>query len=206
MPRHPRVFADATFYHVYNHAGGGESPFLGREEAEGFVERVREAKARDGLAIFAWCLMSNHYHMVVRTGQIPLCRSLLFIQERVVSSLDRRGGVVGPPWQSLCSVRELKRRLALDEVVAYVHLNPVAAGLTEDPARYRWSGHRELLGLEPPRVVDVEVALARFGAHPEEAHQAYLELLRRERSNTWVGNRSGCWTWYAGKRGTQVVA
>jgi putative transposase len=191
MPRHPKVLAERTFCHVFNHVNREDSPFLDLHEAESFVARVREARARDGFAVFAWCLMPNHFHLVVRTGQVPLWSSLLLVQQRDESNMDDVEGGDGSPWPVGCGVREISRRVALDRTVAYVHLNPVTAGLADDPASYRWSGHRELLGLEAPGVVDVELALARFGPTPEEARDAYLALLRRERSNPRLSARPG---------------
>ena len=79
MLRPHRVLEEPGFYHVYHHALDGSEPFLSRPEAEAFVTRVNDARARDGLAVFAWCLMSTHYHLVLRTREVALCRSLLLI-------------------------------------------------------------------------------------------------------------------------------
>ena len=114
MSRCPRVFAEGTFYHVSNRTVSGECPFLDRREAEGFVERVREAKARDGFAVFAWCLMSNHYHLVIRTGGVPLWRSLLLIQQGTEFGLERSKGATGPLCWSRFGARPIRRRRALD--------------------------------------------------------------------------------------------
>lgn len=195
MPRHPEVFAEATFYHVSNRTTCGHSLFLDGRAAEEFVERLLEARARDGFAVFAWCLMSNHYHLVVRTGHAPFSRSLLLIEQPAAPGLSPGPAMTDPRWQPRCRARPLSRRGALDGAVAYVHLNPVAAGLTADPADYCWSGHRELLGLEPPSVVDVDLALARFGLSHAQARQAYLDLLRRLRARALTIGHAGPRSW-----------
>jgi putative transposase len=68
---------------VYNRVGRGERVFDRGEEAEAFVSLLREVVERDGLTVFAWCVMSNHYHLALRTGVIGLDRPMRSLQQRV---------------------------------------------------------------------------------------------------------------------------
>ena len=76
MPRHPRLFIPGATYHVYCRVARGEFVFDDPIEAEEFVLAVREVRDLHGWRIFAWALMANHYHLVVKTGTIPLWRSM----------------------------------------------------------------------------------------------------------------------------------
>ena len=76
MARRPRVFVEGLIYHVYNRVGRGEAPFKLEDEAQVFYSLLHEVKKRDGLTVFAWCIMSNHYHLAVRTSTVPLWRSI----------------------------------------------------------------------------------------------------------------------------------
>ncbi len=76
MPRPARVFVEGGVYHVYNRIARGEDRFRDERDAERFVDLLREVKQRDELTVFAWCLMSNHYHLAVRTSATPLARSM----------------------------------------------------------------------------------------------------------------------------------
>ena len=80
MARRPRVLVEGGVYHVYNRVASGEPVFGDPEEAIRFVEIVREVKARDGWTVFAWCVMSNHYHLALRTSVVPLSRGLHHVQ------------------------------------------------------------------------------------------------------------------------------
>jgi putative transposase len=64
MPRRARVFVEGLIYHVYNRVGRGEAPFKLSEEAVTFWSLLREVKRRDGLTVYAWCVMPNHYHLM----------------------------------------------------------------------------------------------------------------------------------------------
>ena len=168
MPRLPAVSTVGGFLHVSNRVADGERPFLERNEVESFVQRVLAARERDRFTVFAWCLMSNHYHLVVRTREVPFASSRQLVE-----------GPTASLWMPRCRARSLPRQPALDRAVAYVHRNPVSAGLVSDPAEYPWSGHRELAGLDAPLLVDVRLALARFGTSPDQARQGYLDMMRR---------------------------
>jgi putative transposase len=63
MPRPARVHVEGGIYHVYNRLGRGERVFDREQHAEAFVSLLRDLAQRDGLTVYAWCLMSNHYHL-----------------------------------------------------------------------------------------------------------------------------------------------
>jgi REP element-mobilizing transposase RayT len=77
MPRLDRVFVEGGVYHVYNRIGRGERVFDSAEEATCFVELLRRVVSRDGLTIYAWCLMSNHSGSLQRRSRRALmaCRT-----------------------------------------------------------------------------------------------------------------------------------
>ena len=100
MPRRPRLFIPGAIYHVYCRVARGEFVFDDGREADEFVEAVREVGDLDGWEVLAWCLMGNHYHLVVKTGMTPLWRSMLRLQARVARGFNRRRRYLGRLWQS----------------------------------------------------------------------------------------------------------
>jgi hypothetical protein len=80
----------------------------------------------------------------------------------------------------------VKDQSHLEQLFAYVHLNPVAAGIVNDPADYENSGHLEIIGGRPPRLVDTRVALAIFDADYEKARDRYLRLLKNHAEVRWI--------------------
>lgn len=184
MPRRLRVLANDTMYHVYARVSRREGIFAQEGEPEAFVELLRDVKARDGLRILAWCLMTNHLHLLVRTGEVPLSRTMRSVQGRFAVSYNRRHQLIGPLWQSRYKAKAVADDAYFRRLVAYIHLNPVAAGIVERPALYRWSGHAEIVGRRRAELVDVERTLELFDPDPNEARHAYLRLLaalRKER-------------------------
>ncbi len=198
MPRRPRLFVEGLIYHVYNRVGRGEAPFKLDDEADRFASLIGDVKRRDGLTVFAWCLMPNHYHLAVRTSTVPLWRSMRFLQHRYTQAFNRRCSVFGPLWQSRYKARPVTEQASLLRLLAYIHLNPVAAGMVDDPARYRWNGHRELVRRAPAGLVDADEVFALFGGTRRQALTAYLGLLRQERAASWLGAAVEALPWWSG--------
>lgn len=199
MPRTPRVFLDRAFYHVYGRIARGERIFAEDGEAARFVDILRDVKRRDGLTILAWCVMSSHYHLALRTSTVPLWRSIRLIQWRFARDHNRRRRQLGPVWQGRYQVRMVDEQRYLVQLIAYVHLNPVTAGVVDDPARYRFSGHRELLGKAGDPLVDVDATLALFGTERSQARHEYTRMLRGERDQVWIGEAAQRLPWWRGE-------
>ena len=187
MPRRIRLFIRGGIYHVYNRVTRGEPVFRMPAEARCWIDTVaREAQLHE-LKVLAWCLMPNHYHLVIKTGTLPLWRAMARIQARVARDHNRRHGVVGPLWQSRYKARIVLEQSDLENLVAYVHFNPVAAGIVEDPADYESSGHRAIIGRADSRLVDVAEALLTFDENPAVSRTMYVTRLQSVAEASWNG-------------------
>jgi hypothetical protein len=120
------------------------------------------------------------------------------IQGRFARSYNRRHRLLGPFWQGRYQAILVADRRYLEQLIAYIHLNPVTAKVVRDPARYRWSAHRELLGRVSDPVTDVNEALAVFGSRRGPARKAYVTRLRGERKAAWIGERPDRLPWWQG--------
>jgi putative transposase len=199
MPRRPRVFVDGAIYHVYCRTGRGEHIFRDDEEADAFVDVLRDVKRRDDMTILAWCLMSNHYHLVVRTARVPLWRSMRLVQGRFAKGYNRRHEVYGSVWQGRYKAMLVQPGSYLHRVIAYVHLNPVAAGVVKDPIQYPRSGHREILRSGGGKaLVDVDEVLSLFGESRAEGVRAYISALPMVARSQWGEGEPEKLPWWKG--------
>lgn len=187
MPRKPRLFVPGATYHVYCRVARGEFVFENPDNSEAFIETLRDVRDRDDLSILAWCIMSNHYHIVIKTRSVPLWRSMARLQGTIARKHNRGRGVLGRLWQSRYRARFIDSNDYFKQVVAYVHLNPVTAGLVTDPADYPLSGHREAVGSRPPMILDVKSLLEVFEAPvPSLMRAEYLSWVRLVAEERWL--------------------
>lgn len=191
MPRGRRVLVEGGLYHVYNRFARGEDVFADPEEAAEFSELLREVKQRDGLTVYAWALLSNHYHIAVRISAVPLSRSMQRLQGGFAKRFNRRWRRSGPLWQSRYQARVIDSQDYCEQVILYIHLNPVRAGLVDDPSNYAFCGHRELVKRIRDPLVDVDHALIGFGSTLKEARRHYKGRIRagmeESPSEEWAG-------------------
>ena len=89
MPRAPRILIEGGLCHVYNRLARGEEIFADPEEVIAFFVLPRELKQRDDPQLLSWCLLSNHYHIAVRTSAVPLSRTVRTPQGGFAKALDR---------------------------------------------------------------------------------------------------------------------
>ena len=178
MARRARVVVEGGLYHVYNRISSGEAVFADPNEAIEFIQIIQDVKKRDGWTVFAWSVMSNHFHLVVRTSSVPLWRGMHGIQNRYSRAFNRRFGRTGSLWQSRYKAKFVGDQSYLDHLVLYVHLNPVKAGLVDDPAEYPFAGHREVKKKIRAPLVDVDEMLLCFGTTQKAARRIYLGAIR----------------------------
>jgi len=198
VPRHPRLFIPGATYHVYCRVSRGEFVFDDDLEEIKFVETLREVRDLDGWKVLAWCLLGNHYHLVVKTRAVELWRSMARLQGRVSRSHNRRHHFLGRIWQSRYRARVVDTDEYFRQVVAYVHLNPVSAGIVDDPGDYIYSGHREIIGKCEPHVINLQSVLLGFSAgRPLEAVEHYHHWIRSVAEARWASAGVPDLPWWA---------
>jgi REP element-mobilizing transposase RayT len=184
-------------YHIYNRVTRGEHVFADPEEAGRFADRIKKTKLRDGFQVLAWCVMSNHYHLAVRMGDVSLSRSMRTIHHRYSQSFNGRHRTFGPLWRGRFRSRPVETERYLQQVIAYIHLNPVTGGIVDLSEDYPWSGHGEIMGARVPiSILDEDEALFAFGQRRSEALDAYQRATLPTRVEEWMASGPGRLPWW----------
>jgi REP element-mobilizing transposase RayT len=203
MPRAGRSFEEGRTYHVYNRVAGGRKAFEDDELARTFVDLFRQAVDRDEVAVLGWCLLGNHYHMILRQGPVPLSRTMKTIQQGVTRKRNLREGTYGPLWQGRFKAKEVSDDDYLRQLVAYVHLNPVKANRCRTVDDHRLSGHRDVVGKRRNPIVRVDDVLLLFGDRRREALRHYRRTLAGIGGEEWAGEGPGNLPWWRLGRPTE---
>lgn len=144
MPRIPRGLADDSIYHVINRGNGGQVVFQKDKDYEAFVNLMKEAKIRYAVKIFAYCLMPNHFHIVVMPHQSEdLSKWMQWLLTSHVRRFHKHYGTSGHIWQGRYKSFLIQKDSHLLTVLKYVESNPLRAGLVNSANNWLWSSHRE---------------------------------------------------------------
>ena len=180
MPRTGRLHISNGVYHLIGRGLERRAIFAEDKDKREFLRRLEVNLRRSGVKCYAWALMPNHYHLLVRIGSKPLqslMQPLLTGFAGYYNACHQRAGYVFQNrYQSILCEEEQY----LLQLVRYIHRNPVKAGLVPDMeslATYPWTGHAGMLGRNTMSWHDVSDVLRRFHAQPSQARKRYCEFI-----------------------------
>ncbi len=166
MPRAPRFVVPGFPHHITQRGNYRQSVFVSDGDRHFFLRRLHERAQQYEIDVLAWCLMSNHFHLIAipqREDSFALGLGAL-LSEYSLRMNALRGEIRGHAWQSRYYSCVLKRR-HLWMALRYVELNPVRANIVEQPGQYAWSSARYHLRMAPyPPLLRQHEMLS----HPEE--------------------------------------
>ena len=181
MARLPRLTVPGYPHHVIQR-GIDRQPIF-RDAADygamqGFLaEQAREA----GVALHAYVLMPNHFHLLVTPSQEgALARMMQGVGRRYVRHFNHRSQRSGTLWEGRYRCALLQPEAFLLAVMAYLDLNPVRAGRVEAPQDWRWSSHRHYIGLATDRLVTPHPLYWQLGNTPFAREQAYADRVAQD--------------------------
>ena len=177
MARKPRVHFPGAFYHVISRGNQGQKIFHDDADREGYLSLLQEVQTRYGLKLYAYVLMGNHVHLLVEVGGLPLSKIMQNLQFRYTRYYNRRYRKMGHLFQGRYKAILCDRDSYLLELVRYIHLNPVRAGLVRQIDRYRWSTHPIYLRGDERRLVSVNSVLEQFGGTRAAAIRRYRKFI-----------------------------
>lgn len=141
MTRPLRIEYEDAIYHVMNRGLSRQDIFLEQEDYECFLETLNEANRIWKIKVYAYALMDNHYHLCIQTPGGNLSRVMRHIDGVYTQRFNREHRRDGPLFRGRYKAILIAEESYLGQVVRYIHLNPVKAGLAKDPKEYRWSSH-----------------------------------------------------------------
>lgn len=178
MTRPLRIIYPGAFYHVTSRGNEKKDIFKSRRDREKFLEYLASAAERYGAVIYAYCLMSNHFHLFMQTpdGNLPqIMRHIIGAYTTYFNIKRKRAG-------HLFQGRYKSVLVEADEYAAeltrYIHLNPVKAGITAKADEYQWSSYRAYTGaVSTPEWLKPGFVLGSFGKTERVARKNYRDFV-----------------------------
>ena len=182
MPRGARLDAPGTLHHVMIRGIGRRTIVDDEKDREDFVSRLCKLSEETETAIYAWALMTNHAHILLRSGPSGLSNFMRRLLAGYAAGYNRRHKRFGHLFQNRYKSIICQEDPYFKELVRYIHLNPLRAGLVDTLSklnRYKWCGHSALLGTRKNSWQDQAYVLKWFGTRQGPARKAYLEFVKQ---------------------------
>lgn len=182
MPRKARIDAAGALHHIIVRGIEGRKIFRDDADRENFVNRIADLLLKSKTRCFAWALLPNHALLLLQTGLLPIASFMRRLLTGYAVSFNLKYRRHGHLFQNRYKSILCQEDAYLKELVRYIHLNPLRAGLVPDLKsldRYPWSGHSAIIGRIKQEWHETEYVLAYFGDTHSEARAAYRTFVKK---------------------------
>lgn len=178
MPRTERVVLPGYPHHVVQRGHNRQAVFAEARDYERYLSTLREFKTEYGIKVYAYCLMTNHVHLLLapsdRGGIGKLMKRLAGRQTRHHNHLEGRSGTL---WEGRYKSSPVDSESYLLACCRYIELNPVRARIVAQPRSYFWSSCRYRLGRDQSDLLDLDPCYCALGADEDERRRRYEQFL-----------------------------
>ncbi len=174
MPRIGRLVIPNYPHHVIHRGHNRQAIFIQADDYRYYLDNLVECKDELNCRLYAYCLMTNHVHLVVDPGDDSesLARLLKKVAARQTRYVNRKEGRSGTLWEGRYRSSIVCKDTYLLACTRYVEMNPVRACMVSHPSEYRWSSYREKMG-GGPGIIDRDPSFLALGAEESHRKQAY---------------------------------
>ncbi|MEA5451934.1 transposase [Leptolyngbya sp. CCNP1308] len=173
MPRRDLPFQPGHYYHLYNRGNDRNLIFFERENYLHFLRLIRLYLIEQALDVVAYCLMPNHYHLLVQCKTSAVSGAMMRLSVAYTKAMNRRYNRVGVVFQGQFQAIAVDSDEYLYHLTRYIHLNPVKAGLVAHPQNWEFSSYLDYAGLRSGTLPKLEVIRQQLTS--EAAYQAFLK-------------------------------
>ena len=180
MSRPLRVEYPGAFYHVTSRGNERKMVFQSTRDRERYLSYLESAHERYGAVIHTYCLMGNHYHLLLETPRGNLSQIIHHINGAYTTYFNVKRDRSGHLFQGRFKGILVEKDAYCKELSRYIHLNPVRAGMVKSPSEYPWSSYRCFVGKQKrPDWLTTELILGDFGGEGRRGFKRYREYVER---------------------------
>jgi len=188
MSRPLRIEYSGAVYHLTSRGNARSNIYVTDADRIEFLTLLTQTCCRFNWHVYAWCLMDNHYHLVIETAEANLSRGMRHLNGVYTQTFNRVHKRVGHLFQGRYKAILVEKESYLLEVIRYVILNPVRANMTRTAGQYPWSSYRAMIGKStPPACLEKDWILGRYGKRLSTAQKHFINFIRegKKQSPIW---------------------
>lgn len=178
MPRLPRQKSKTGIYHIIMRGTNKQVIFHDDGDYAKFLEKLFCYKEKTKTEVYAWCLMSNHLHLLIKEGEEEISATMKRLGISYAMYFNAKYRLTGPLFQGRFRSEKVESDEYLMTVVRYIHQNPVKAGISKRPSGWEWSSCAGYYGREdlPPHLLDKDYLLKIFSEDRTAAVRRFKEF------------------------------
>src|SRR5665648_347191 len=177
MTRPLRLSFENAFYHIIARDNRREKIFYFDRDKEIFLKRLKEMLIKYSMICYAYCLMDNHYHLFIKTNQSNLSQGIHYLNSSYANWFRNKHQIIGPLFQGrFKSILVDADNYAL-VLSAYIHLNPLRAGIIKQLEDYPWSSYLDYLNLRKSDMTDPSFILKSIDHDTFKAIKKYRDYV-----------------------------
>lgn len=179
MPRKPRIHYPGALYHVMVKGNNGENVLSEEIQKNKYLDILALYKEKVDFKLYAYCIMSNHIHLLIEVNDTPLSRIMQRIQQVYTQWFNREYNRTGHVFQQRYKALLCDKENYLLQLIRYIHNNPVKANL-EGGIEYKWSSHIYYIWKKKDYIVDTSYVLNIFSENMSRAIKLYQQFMNQE--------------------------
>ncbi|MDY0227888.1 MAG: transposase [Desulfomicrobium apsheronum] len=181
MARPLRIDFNGAWHHVMNRGRQRENIFRDAQDYKAFTDLLKSTSEMFRVNVAAYCLMSNHYHILVQSSEGNLARAMRHLGGVYTQWFNRRYGLDGQLFKGRYKAILIGEDEYLQGLIRYIHHNPLKAGLTKSLSEYPWSSHLGYLRRgDAWKWLHTETLLSQFSDDPAKARAEYRRVMARD--------------------------
>lgn len=179
MARPLRIEFPGALYHITSRGNAQADIYLDEQDRFTFLKQLGDVCDKHNWRCYAYCLMTNHYHMVVETGDASLSKGMRALNGVYTQCFNRHHHRVGHVFQGRYKAILVDKEAYFLEAIRYVLLNPVRACMVKAAGQYRWSSYRAMIGKAPvPVWLGRDQVLSQFDKREAAAQHKFIQFIR----------------------------
>ena len=179
MARPLRLSFENAFYHITARGIRKENIFYSEKDKYVFIDKMNETFEKYSFTCYAYCLMDNHYHLFIKTPFANISEGMHYLNTSYANWFRAKYKLVGSIFQGRYKSILVDGDSYALVLSAYIHLNPVRAGMADNPSNYHFSSFLDYIGKRSPVVkrLDVSFILNKFADDKKEARKQYMQYV-----------------------------
>lgn len=193
MPRHQRILSETRTHHVMMRGNERKNLFLDEGDKQRFIDTLFVKKEETGFIVYAYCLMDNHIHLLVKEGTEGLATMMKRINASYAYYFNQKYNRVGHLFQDRFKSEPIEDERYLLAVIRYIHNNPVKAGIAKRPEQYKWSSYNLYLYPQKPeaKAMDTELIFSIMANDQKTAIQEFQKFSMEQDENVFLDIKEG---------------